>query len=415
MVFSQTTVFSPAALRRFEHLAELYAPHLSLYWTCRQLVERDKAVEAMQSELQQFIADITLMNSLTAVDEVYASIAAEFINRFHFDMVNILLEEDGELAMVHTSFSEAFAHLTANWEPFRRATRYSLTVRDGQSALIFLNNQRFLVEDAAKILHLPMSDKDRAALTMMETPHTFIIAPIRLDGNAIGVLWLATLGDVIALPENDLALIDLLMSFISTAIRNARAHMTVGTQKREIESLNTELQHKLVLLDKLAQHDSLTGLHNFGAFEAELKSRTSEYLRTGSDALSIILFDIDHFKLFNDSFGHPAGNEALQEIAQRLNKAVRDMDFTARYGGEEFVALLPHCTLPDAIVIAERIRGGIADQPVTAGGQSHRITISGGVAQYRSGESREQFFGRADRALYAAKEDGRNRMTADGS
>ncbi len=410
-VFSQHHMFDDASIRRFEALGDLYAPQIELQWKCHQAIERGKMVDVLYAEIQQFIAYITNMNSLTAVDEVFASIGSEFIERFRFDMVNILLAEDDELAMVHTSFSKPFTNIAEKWEPFRNATRYSLSVRDGQSAMVFLNNQRFLVQDALKILHLPMSDKDRNALSIIGTPRTFMIVPIRLNSEAIGIMWLVSLSQPIQLSEADLTLIDLLGSFISTAIRNAQAHMIVEQQNQKIALLNRELNSKIVLLDQIARKDRLTGLDNFGSFEEELKRRTSESARAGENsALSIILLDIDRFKSFNDTYGHPAGNQVLQAIGARIAKAVRDMDFVARYGGEEFVVLLPQCDINGAAMIAERIRLKIEEELVWVDGNGHRITISGGCAQFMVEESGENLLCRVDRALYAAKHNGRNRI-----
>jgi diguanylate cyclase (GGDEF)-like protein len=409
--FSQHQLLDMQAAERIHELGNRCSAHISMHWRYQQAFDRSKTVEAMNAQIQQFIAYITQMNSLNTVEEVYESISQEFINRFKFDLVNILLKESDELAMVHTSFSAPFRHLEQQWEPFRQRTRYSLNVRDGQSAMIFSNNQRFVVEDTVKILHLPMSDKDRQAISLLETLRTFMIVPIRLNGAPIGVMWLATLGEPIHLPETELTLIDLLSSFVSTAIRNAKAHGLVEKQNTEIAALNRDLHSKMQLLDQVARRDRLTGLNNFGNFEEELKRRTSQAARTGGDhPLSLILLDIDHFKRFNDTWGHPAGNEVLKTVAACLLKCVRDMDFVARYGGEEFAVLLPQCDLADAQPIAERIRHMIANEAFVVDGRQHAITISAGYAQFLPGESANDFIRRVDAALYLAKHNGRNRV-----
>ena len=410
-VFSQRSELDMQLATAIAALGSAYAPQIHIHWNYRQAIEQAKLVEAMFAEIQQFIRYITEMNSLTSVNQVYQSIAKEFMQRFRFDLVNILLSDGKELAMVHTSFSEPFSHLYPEWEPFRVSTKYSLDVRDGQSALIFSNNQRFMIDDTMKVLHLPMSEKDKKALALFRTPRTFMIIPIRLNGEAIGVMWLGSLSEPLSLSEADLTLIELLCSFISTAIRNAQVHTMVEQQNAEIDSLNQDLQSKITLLDQVARKDRLTGLNNFGNFEEELKRRTSEYARSTSDAnLSVILIDIDHFKLFNDTHGHPAGNEVLREVGARIMKAVRDMDFVARYGGEEFAVLLPHCNLLDAAAIAERIRIGMSAQPFIIDGKPNHITVSGGYAQFNKSESATDLLCRVDAALYKAKHLGRNRI-----
>ena len=322
-----------------------------------------------------------------------------------------MLADAGELSMVHTSFSTPFQHLAEQWEPFRKRTRYAIGINDGQSALVLSNQQRFLVDDTATILHLPMSRKDKEALSILKTPRTFLFVPIRLNEEVVGVMWLATLAEPISLPENELSLIELLASFISTAIRNAHTHTIVGKQNAEIESLNRDLESKILLLDQVARKDRLTGLNNFGNFEEELKRRVSESGRAGGNApLSMILVDVDHFKRFNDTYGHPAGNDVLQEVAARIEKAVRDMDFAARYGGEEFVVLLPQCDLAGASRIAERIRSHISDSAILVNGAAHAIAVSGGCAQLLHEENAQEFMCRVDAALYEAKHKGRNRI-----
>jgi diguanylate cyclase (GGDEF)-like protein len=410
-VFSQSGDLDTQLAASIEALGSTYAPQIHIHWNYLQALEHAKLVEAMSAEIQQFIAYITEMNSLTAVEQVYESIAKEFMQRFRFELVNILLCDGKELAMVHTSFSEQYKHLSATWEPFRASTKFSLDVRDGQTALVFANNLRFVVDDVMKVLHLPMSEKDKKALALLKTPRLFLIIPIRLNDKPIGVMWLATLSDTLTLSESELTLIELLSSFVGTAIRNAQVHTRVERQNAEIDSLNHDLQSKIALLDQLARKDHLTGLNNFGNFEEELKRRTSEYARAAADSnLSVILIDIDYFKQFNDTYGHPAGNEILREVGARIVKAVREMDFVARYGGEEFVVLLPQCSLADAAAIAERIRRSMGEQPFVIDGKQNNITVSGGYAQFNKTESARDLLSRVDAALYQAKHLGRNRI-----
>jgi two-component system cell cycle response regulator len=411
MVFSQNQALGQQHTLGVQEVADLFAPQIRTHWRYQQGVEKAKLVDALHAEMQQFLAYITEINSLTSVDEVYALISREFIERLKFDYVNIQLERDGALEIVHFSFSRPFRHLTDAFAEFRRRTHYSTSARDGQSAVVFVNNQRFVINDVEKILSLPMGEKDRASLDILKTARTYLVMPIRLNNIPIGTITLATLSQPIHLPETQLTLIELLASFISTAIRNAQAHGLVAQKNREIESLNQDLQDKLVLLDQIARKDRLTGLNNFGSFEEELKRRTSEYARAkGDSSLAAILIDVDYFKRFNDKYGHPAGNQVLQEVAHRVLKAVRDMDFVARFGGEEFVVLLPKCDLTGASMIAERMRSRIADEAFVIDGAERSVTVSAGCAQFSPTETPRAFMNRVDAALYAAKAAGRNRV-----
>jgi two-component system cell cycle response regulator len=409
-LFSREHLLGEADLPAFQRLGALYAPQLVLHWRLKLAADRSHTVEHMAAEIHQFVEYIAEMNSLTAVEQVYASISREFMRRFGLDMVNILIAEDGLLPMVHTAFSPAFEHLAAQWEPHRAATAYSLTVHDGQSALIFMHGQRLVVADAQKIVHLPMSDKDRRALELLRTTRTLSVVPIRLHDKVIGVMWLATLSEPNVPTDAQLTLIDLLASFVSTAIVNAQAHMRVAEQTLQIGKLNSELEAKVRLLDELARKDKLTGLNNFGALEEEMRRRVSEAQRSPM-GLSMILIDIDHFKRFNDTHGHPAGNVVLQRVAQLISAAVRDMDFVARYGGEEFAVLLPHCDLPGVLAVAERVRADIEAALIENGDARHRVTISAGCAQLLADEASADFVRRVDAALYASKHAGRNRVT----
>jgi diguanylate cyclase len=127
--------------------------------------------------------------------------------------------------------------------------------------------------------------------------------------------------------------------------------------------------------------------------------------------LSGFLIDIDHFKRFNDSFGHGVGDQVLRLVAKALRQRVREDDLAARYGGEEMIAILPGADLSIGVATAERIRSALADCKITrrsTGEALPGITVSIGVGQYQFGESLEDLIDRCDRALYQAKKRGRN-------
>ncbi len=128
-----------------------------------------------------------------------------------------------------------------------------------------------------------------------------------------------------------------------------------------------------------------------------------------------MLFDIDHFKPVNDRYGHPAGDEVLRELAGRAMRQVRSVDLVGRLGGEEFVVVMPETSLSGAVVVAERLRGAVADQPfvLRENGSKLPVTISIGIAVTGvAEETLESLLKRADDALYAAKHGGRNRTIA---
>jgi diguanylate cyclase (GGDEF)-like protein len=410
-IFSQQRVFDTVAIEQMRAIADIHSGKIQPLWHQHLSIERTRMAAAMSDNMQQFFACVTEMNSLTTVSGVYDLIAREFIQHFHFDAVSILLADEHELSVVTTAFSEPFKHLVPRHREATKGTKYSFSASDGQSGYVYTHNQHFYVEDATKILHLPMSEKDRIYVDVLETIRTLLIVPIRLHKTVIGTMTLATLSQPLVLSATDLKLIEMLASFSSTAIRNAKTHELLAQKNSEIELLNQDLQIQMVLLDHMARKDHLTGLNNFGSFEEEIKRRTSEYARMGEErSLSVILLDVDHFKLFNDAHGHLAGNEILKGVATRVLNCAREMDFVARYGGEEFVMLLPQCDLESASMIAERIRCKIAEEDFVIDGKSHSITVSGGCAQFALTESPHDFLCKADSALYSAKRNGRNRI-----
>lgn len=413
-VFSHDHLLESGLANQIEAIASNYASQIGILWQHQLFMDWSRKIKAMHDEIRQHIAFISEMNSIISVDQVYRLIGQRFLKRFGFDMVGILMAEQDELRIVHMAFSQAFLHLEESFESFRNTTRYSLRAPDSTSSVAFVNNQRFLFDDVTQLTHLLMAKKDAQSVELLQTLRTLLIVPVCLNDGPIGVLWLGTLDQPARLPESDLALIELLASYVSTAIRNAEAHALVEAQKNRIEMLNRDLQDKIVLLNQLAHKDRLTGLNNFGSFEEELKRRIVEFNSGRSEGeLSAILIDIDHFKRFNDTHGHPAGNQVLQEVASRILKSVREIDFVARYGGEEFVVLLPQCDLAGAVQIAERIRSRVGRERFVVDSREHDITLSGGCGQYRSGEGVNEFVNRVDAALYLAKQSGRNRIESD--
>ncbi len=173
-----------------------------------------------------------------------------------------------------------------------------------------------------------------------------------------------------------------------------------------------ELRKEINLLTELVRTDALTDLFNFRFFN-ETIDLEMERTRRGTQPLSMILLDIDHFKKFNDQWGHEVGNHALVHVANLIKVAVRKLDFACRFGGEEFVVLLPNTDLRQAVNVAERLRDMIANTPVKVAGRSPlTITASLGVDQFTSmhSETSETFIRRVDLWLYKAKGNGRNQV-----
>lgn len=175
-----------------------------------------------------------------------------------------------------------------------------------------------------------------------------------------------------------------------------------------LESLQTANR----TLDALATIDEKTGLANYRVFGQKLREEWLRAERYGQ-ALSLVMLDLDDFKRVNDELGHPAGDRVLREFATLVQGGARATDLPARYGGEEFAVILPHTGGERAVRVAERIRAAVADFIFLEPEHRIRVTVSAGVATYPTTAgigSADDLVSAADRALYAAKKAGKNRV-----
>ncbi|MEL6373734.1 MAG: PleD family two-component system response regulator [Pseudomonadota bacterium] len=181
-------------------------------------------------------------------------------------------------------------------------------------------------------------------------------------------------------------------------------------RKRHSDLLRNRLEESV----ELAITDPLTGLHNRRYMESHLRTLFDEAMNSGSP-LSLLIADIDYFKSVNDTYGHDAGDLVLQEFAARFRRNTRGIDLACRMGGEEFVIIMPDTSMPLAYQVAERLRAYIAAEPFHINATTQiRVTASVGIATLdHPDDTPATVFKRADRALYAAKRDGRNRVMVD--
>jgi diguanylate cyclase len=176
-----------------------------------------------------------------------------------------------------------------------------------------------------------------------------------------------------------------------------------------------KIRESLHEAEQRSKTDTLTGLANRHALEEFLTTAQAHAVESGT-CLSALMIDIDHFKSFNDSYGHMFGDQVLKLMASALRESIRDNALAARYGGEELVAVLPGVDLQACRYIAERLRTSVAERRIrrrTTGEEISSITISIGVAELRPGEAAENLIDRCDRALYRAKREGRNRVMTE--
>ncbi len=226
------------------------------------------------------------------------------------------------------------------------------------------------------------SDHEVQALEVLSPS---IIVPMKAKGIVNGLLVLGDKIDGTDFSQRDRDYLENIANFAAIAIHNAFL----------FEMTTTDMMTKLKM-----KHFFMNSLREKMEFSPE------------SD-LSIVMIDIDHFKVLNDTYGHLTGDEVLKKVARLIQETVRQVDIAARYGGEEFIVLLPDANISLAKVVAERIRRNIAENPTGIEGQLFPVTISLGVAQYNTSKdlTERHFIERADQALYRSKEHGRNQVT----
>lgn len=183
------------------------------------------------------------------------------------------------------------------------------------------------------------------------------------------------------------------------------------------ESADTmeELQKDLEIARKEAMTDPLTGLSNRKAFDHEVENMVRAVQQDGEEVFVLLMIDIDHFKRFNDTYGHQLGDQILKLVARTLQDGIKGRDIAVRYGGEEFAIILPETKLFGGLKVAEQLRMDVGGKDVInrmTGERLTRVTLSAGVAEFDPDESIESVISRADAALYAAKENGRNQVAA---
>lgn len=227
-------------------------------------------------------------------------------------------------------------------------------------------------------------------LLLQEGIRSLVAVPLKVQEKIVGILYLDDFVPRVFATEQ-LHMLSVLASFASMSIDNARLH-------RE--------------MCQLASTDGLTGLYNHRIFSQMLQEELSRAQRHNLP-LALVMFDVDDFKRFNDSYGHPVGDQVLVAVAEILGETLRKCDIAFRYGGEEFIAILPETPAEPAVLVAERIRQTIETQsrrhlPDSIG---HGVTVSVGVASFpRDGESGESLLKMVDDLLYRAKKEGKNNV-----
>ena len=213
-----------------------------------------------------------------------------------------------------------------------------------------------------------------------------------------------------SLPDVRRAVQEMVSETKSMQSRTVELEDRLSDSSQEISTLRLQLESAR----REALTDGLTGIANRKYFDLTLAKQVQ--VVSPDEPLSLLLLDIDHFKQFNDQYGHQLGDQVLRLVAQTLAQSLKGRDLPARYGGEEFGILLPETALKDATTVADQIRQTISKKQIVrrnSGQTLSRITVSIGVAQHRDSEDPGVLIERADQALYRAKNSGRNKVVAE--
>ena len=236
----------------------------------------------------------------------------------------------------------------------------------------------------------------------------YLGAPLWVDGQLYGTLCFgAQTPRTAAFTDADLEILRLMAQWAGGELMREEVRQQIESYSIVLEFQMGELEKANAELEALATLDGLTGIKNRRAFGQRLEEEVARATRY-SLPLTLLMLDVDHFKSYNDTFGHPEGDEVLKQVARTLEHCARETDLVARYGGEEFVVLLPQTDAAGALTIAERIRRAILETEWSR----RSVTVSVGVAHLLPVvDTGSHLIARADRALYQSKAGGRNRVT----
>jgi len=232
----------------------------------------------------------------------------------------------------------------------------------------------------------PIIRKSQRAFAENYKTKNCVIAPLICQERVVGVLNLADKIKGDGFSREDIALIELFSQSVGASIGNVKLFEKIQRQ---------------------ATTDGLTGLANHKRFYEILEKELWRSRRYGGQ-ISLIMVDIDNLKKINDTYGHRAGDKVIRQISRKMKECIRQIDTAARYGGDEFAIILPNTSLNDATIVAERMVNAVSDSPISWKKKQIELSISVGLGQYDANYSPEDITSRSDKALYTAKQAGKN-------
>jgi diguanylate cyclase (GGDEF)-like protein len=251
-----------------------------------------------------------------------------------------------------------------------------------------------LAAKSKKLIHINDIDShNELAIKKSQRPYAgnygtknCVIVPLMCQDKVVGVLNLSDKQDPAGFTREDIALVEMLGQLLGASIGNIAMFERIQLQARS---------------------DGLTGLVNHKTFYEVLERELWRSRRYG-EQISLIMIDVDNLKHINDTFGHKAGDKVILEISRRIKESIRQIDTAARYGGDEFAVILPNTSQADAMVVAERMVAVVSSSPLAWKKDEIPLSISVGLGQYSGDDSPDDIASKSDKALYAAKQSGKN-------
>ena len=353
-------------------------------------VAHDTTEAVQQAELQRVLHQgITDFPSLMSRDQMWAFLARSLcrLTCSDYALIGEVIDQQGMPTLQ--------VHAVAVPSPATVQRPYPvLTDPDTLLGRVFVGGETLMVSDVA-------GDGSPASLPGdPATPYNFLGIPIHDGAQRIATLAIANRREGI----NE-ALLQWLQPFTDTTALLINLYRCMSRQSEALAALSEAYQQ----MEQLAQRDALTGLWNRYRTEAAMDHELLVAERQ-TRPLTLLLFDLDHFKGINDNYGHEMGDTVLVEVSRAIEATLRQHDHLGRWGGEEFVVLAAHTDLDAGVCLAERLRARLAS--LTIAGVEPPVTASIGVAAWQPGDTRKALVARADRAMYRAKQQGRNRAVA---
>ena len=330
-------------------------------------------LELGNQDLKEIIEIASQITAQLDVENIIKNVVLSFVAKFQAASVTCILPNELDEALPNLYHFKGL-----------KQEKLDLQISSLEPVLAFLGENEY---NQITFAYFKKNFKDEKIVRQFENLRPDIIVPLRTDKGVGGLILLPPKQEGGSYSLLDIQYVTQIVRFASIAIENANLYWQATT-------------------------DRMTKLFSHHSFQQNLEEEIARAHRYGT-TLSLIMFDIDHFKKFNDTYGHLQGDVIIKEIANILRGSVRTIDFTARYGGEEFAVILPEVNAKGAAVVAERIRKTIEQHSFSGEDEPLFVTVSIGVAEFKPARIRSasQLIAEADKALYQSKEMGRNQVT----